>query len=257
MEWVIESYDRRTDRDAEHSFATESAFISAAGDLLLATSGRGFVSATLPDGTIVRDERALRALIAASTRLGVEADRQAIQKTLRKPPLATPQKCWRSRALSQTIPKSVDCCIISLCCGDDLTEEHRPCRPNPSAPSASPFTPASQRTIRPRRTKSVNCVRYRGPHGLDGRERLSGSRGQRGQVEREPARVRRALCKDASRRQFDLIAAWSVDRPRPQPAEQDLVGFLTEVHALGINLSPASAGHRRLPPPQPVRPYSR
>jgi hypothetical protein len=23
MEWVIESYDRRTDRDAEHSFATE------------------------------------------------------------------------------------------------------------------------------------------------------------------------------------------------------------------------------------------
>jgi hypothetical protein len=34
MEWVIESYDRRTDRDAEHSFATESAFISAAEDLL-------------------------------------------------------------------------------------------------------------------------------------------------------------------------------------------------------------------------------
>ena len=26
MEWVIESYDRRTDRDAEHSFATESAW---------------------------------------------------------------------------------------------------------------------------------------------------------------------------------------------------------------------------------------
>jgi hypothetical protein len=34
MKWVIESYDRRTDRDAEHSFATESAFISAAEDLL-------------------------------------------------------------------------------------------------------------------------------------------------------------------------------------------------------------------------------
>jgi hypothetical protein len=65
MEWVIESYDRRTDRDAEHSFTTESAFISAAEDLLR-NGGRGFVSATLPDGTIVRDERALRALIAAS-----------------------------------------------------------------------------------------------------------------------------------------------------------------------------------------------
>ena len=71
MEWVIESYDRRTDRDAEHSFATESAFISAAEDLLR-NVWEGFVSATLPDGTIVRDERALRALIAASS-MGVEA----------------------------------------------------------------------------------------------------------------------------------------------------------------------------------------
>jgi DNA invertase Pin-like site-specific DNA recombinase len=43
-----------------------------------------------------------------------------------------------------------------------------------------------------------------------------------------------ALCKDASRRQFDLIAAWSVDRLGR--SLQDFVGFLTEVHALGINL---------------------
>ena len=41
-----------------------------------------------------------------------------------------------------------------------------------------------------------------------------------------------ALC--ISRRQFDLIAAWSVDRLGR--SLQDLVGFLTEVHALGINL---------------------
>jgi hypothetical protein len=65
MEWVIESDDRRTDRDAEHSFATESAFISAAEDLLR-NVWEGFVSATLPDGTIVRDEPALQALIAES-----------------------------------------------------------------------------------------------------------------------------------------------------------------------------------------------
>ena len=45
MEWVIESYDRRTDRDAEHSFATESAFISAAEDLLRNVR-KGFVSTT-------------------------------------------------------------------------------------------------------------------------------------------------------------------------------------------------------------------
>src|ERR1700735_3666081 len=43
-----------------------------------------------------------------------------------------------------------------------------------------------------------------------------------------------ALCKDASRRQFDLIAAWAADRLGR--SLQDLVGFLTEVHALGINL---------------------
>jgi hypothetical protein len=65
MEWVIESYDRRTDRDGENRFTTEVAFIRA-GEDLLRNAGRGFVSATLPDGTIVRDERALRALLAAS-----------------------------------------------------------------------------------------------------------------------------------------------------------------------------------------------
>ena len=66
MEWVIESYDRKTDRDGENRFTTESAFIGAAEDLLRNVR-TGFVSATLPDGTIVRDERALRVLIAAST----------------------------------------------------------------------------------------------------------------------------------------------------------------------------------------------
>jgi hypothetical protein len=65
MEWVIESYDRRTDRDSEHTFTTEDAFIRASEDLLR-NGRRGFVSATLPDGTMVRDERALRAVIAAS-----------------------------------------------------------------------------------------------------------------------------------------------------------------------------------------------
>ena len=65
MEWVIESYDRRTDRGGENRFTTEVAFTRADEDLLR-KGGRGFVSATLPDGTIVRDEPALRAMIAAS-----------------------------------------------------------------------------------------------------------------------------------------------------------------------------------------------
>ena len=71
MEWVIESYDRRTDQDGENRFTTEVAFIRA-GEDLLRNNRRGFVSATLPDGTIVRDELALRALIAASS-MAVEA----------------------------------------------------------------------------------------------------------------------------------------------------------------------------------------
>lgn len=42
------------------------------------------------------------------------------------------------------------------------------------------------------------------------------------------------LLKDASRRKFDLIACWSVDRLGR--SLQDLVGFLKEVRSLGIDL---------------------
>ena len=49
---------------ATGSTSTESAFISAAEDLL-GNVGKGFVPATLPDGTIVQDEQALRILIGA------------------------------------------------------------------------------------------------------------------------------------------------------------------------------------------------
>lgn len=43
-----------------------------------------------------------------------------------------------------------------------------------------------------------------------------------------------ALVKDASRRKFDLIAAWSVDRLGRSLL--DLVSFLQELHAMGVNL---------------------
>jgi DNA invertase Pin-like site-specific DNA recombinase len=42
------------------------------------------------------------------------------------------------------------------------------------------------------------------------------------------------LCKDAARRQFDVVMAWSVDRL--SRSLQDLVGFLSELHALKIEL---------------------
>jgi hypothetical protein len=64
MEWIINSYDRRTDRDGQNRFTTEADFIMAAKDLLFDV-WRGFESAILPDGTLVKGEGALRALLAA------------------------------------------------------------------------------------------------------------------------------------------------------------------------------------------------
>src|SRR6185436_13597105 len=43
-----------------------------------------------------------------------------------------------------------------------------------------------------------------------------------------------ALCRDAAKRQFDVVRAWSVDRLGR--SLQDLVGFLSELHALRIDL---------------------
>ncbi|MBX9773669.1 MAG: recombinase family protein [Xanthobacteraceae bacterium] len=43
-----------------------------------------------------------------------------------------------------------------------------------------------------------------------------------------------ALCKDAARRQFDMVMAWSVDRLGR--SLQDLVVFLSELHALKVDL---------------------
>lgn len=43
-----------------------------------------------------------------------------------------------------------------------------------------------------------------------------------------------ALCKDAARRQFDVVMAWSVDRLGR--SVQDLVSFLSDIHAMKIDL---------------------
>lgn len=43
-----------------------------------------------------------------------------------------------------------------------------------------------------------------------------------------------ALCKDAARRRFDVVMAWSVDRLGR--SLQDLVAFLSDLHAAGIDL---------------------
>jgi DNA invertase Pin-like site-specific DNA recombinase len=43
-----------------------------------------------------------------------------------------------------------------------------------------------------------------------------------------------ALCRDAAQRKFDVVMAWSVDRLGR--SLQDLVGFLSELHALRVDL---------------------
>jgi hypothetical protein len=63
MEWIINSYDQRTDQDGEHRYTTEAAFMMAA-DHLLHDVSKGFESAVLPNGTVIKGEDALRAFIA-------------------------------------------------------------------------------------------------------------------------------------------------------------------------------------------------
>jgi DNA invertase Pin-like site-specific DNA recombinase len=57
---------------------------------------------------------------------------------------------------------------------------------------------------------------------------ISGAKGR----DKRPAFDR--LCKDATRRQFDIIAVWSVDRLGR--SLQDLMAFLGEAHALGVDI---------------------
>ena len=57
---------------------------------------------------------------------------------------------------------------------------------------------------------------------------ISGAKGR----DRRPAFD--AMCRDATKRRFDVIMAWSVDRLGR--SLQDLVAFLSEIHALRIDL---------------------
>jgi hypothetical protein len=73
----------------------------------------------------------------------------------------------------------------------------------------------------------------RGPSRLERPQGLPGRGDQRSQgPDERPAFD--GLCKDAARRQFDMVMAWSVDRLGR--SLQDLIGFLSELHALGIDL---------------------
>jgi len=55
------------------------------------------------------------------------------------------------------------------------------------------------------------------------------------------------MCRDAARREFDMVMAWSVDRLGR--SLQDLVGFLSELHALKIDLFLRQQGSTPRHPP--------
>jgi DNA invertase Pin-like site-specific DNA recombinase len=57
---------------------------------------------------------------------------------------------------------------------------------------------------------------------------ISGAKGRNGRPAFD------AMCKAAARHEFDMVMAWSVDRLGR--SLQDLVAFLSELHALGIDL---------------------
>lgn len=59
-------------------------------------------------------------------------------------------------------------------------------------------------------------------------------RGISGAKEREGLPAFNRLCKGVVRREFDLVASWSVDRLGR--SLQDLVGFLNELHSKHVNL---------------------
>jgi DNA invertase Pin-like site-specific DNA recombinase len=67
-----------------------------------------------------------------------------------------------------------------------------------------------------------NIVKVYRDHGLSGAK----GRDERPQFD--------ALCRDATQRKFDMVMAWSVDRLGR--SLQDLVAFLSEIHALKIDL---------------------
>jgi DNA invertase Pin-like site-specific DNA recombinase len=57
---------------------------------------------------------------------------------------------------------------------------------------------------------------------------ISGAKGRNGRPAFD------TLCRDATKRQFDVVMAWNVDRLGRSP--KDLVAFLSELHALGTDL---------------------
>src|SRR5258708_23286963 len=94
------------------------------------------------------------------------------------------------------------------------------------------FTFASAHKTKPLPTKSASYAPS--PIAWDARSRSTGTIGVSGAKGRDKRPAFDRLCRDATKRQFDLVMAWSVDRLGR--ALQDLLGFLSQIPALGVDL---------------------
>jgi DNA invertase Pin-like site-specific DNA recombinase len=79
----------------------------------------------------------------------------------------------------------------------------------------------------------TRAAQDRRPHGCE-IVKVYNDRGISGTKGRDKRPAFDALCRDAAKRQFDMVMAWSVDRLGR--SLQDLVAFLSELHALRIDL---------------------
>src|SRR6188472_372459 len=93
-------------------------------------------------------------------------------------------------------------------------------------------TSASAPSNRPRPNKSASCATS--PAAWAVRSSRSTGTTACGAKGRDKRPAFDKLCRDAARREFDMVMAWSVDRLGR--SLQDLVGFLSELHALKIDL---------------------
>jgi DNA invertase Pin-like site-specific DNA recombinase len=127
----------------------------------------------------------------------------------------------------QAIPKSADCCIADVVIWS-LTE---PTMPKQVAiytrVSTDHQTPENQE----RELRAVvdrmgwEVVKVYTDHGISG---------AKSREERPAFDALAKNAKDAARRRFDMVMAWSVDRLGR--SLQDLVGFLSDLHGYGIDL---------------------
>ena len=121
--------------------------------------------------------------------------------------------------------------LLSVCHAG-MIEPSAGAQPCPSQ-SASPSTPASAPTSNPAMPSSANLRQVAEAKGWEVVAEYTDA-GVSGSKRLQDRPKGSALMRDATRRTFDVVASWSVDRLGR--SLQDLIGTLSELHAGGLDL---------------------